>query len=85
MSDLLDGDPTPVRPILGSCLSARIIWFRRRREDAGLSMNALAAGLDQMAIARVESGGRTPNLRTAIKMADALDARLSEVLAEAGH
>lgn len=57
------------------------------REAKGLSMNQLAglAGLDQVAISRIEKGDRSPGLRTVLKIADALEVKLSEELRTLGQ
>lgn len=67
-----------------SQLAARL---QEVREAKGLSMNQLAglAGLDQVAISRIEKGDRSPGLRTVLKIANALEIRLSEELQALGH
>jgi transcriptional regulator with XRE-family HTH domain len=56
--------------------------LRQRRVELGLSVNKLAekAGMTHVGILKLESGDRTPMLRTALKLAKALDLRLSSVL-----
>lgn len=56
------------------------------REAKGLSMNALAglAGLDQVAVSRIEKGERSPGLRTMLKIAAALELELSKELGAVG-
>jgi transcriptional regulator with XRE-family HTH domain len=58
--------------------------LRQRREELGLSVNKLAemAGMPHVGILKLESGDRTPMLRTALKLAKALNLRLSSVLAD---
>jgi len=58
--------------------------LKRRREELGLSVNKLAekAGMTHVGILKLESGDRTPMLRTALKLAKALDLRLSSVLSD---
>lgn len=60
--------------------------LRRVREAKGMSMNQVAslAGLDQVAISRIEKGERSPTLRTLLKIADALEVTLSDELRSAG-
>lgn len=60
--------------------------LRELRIERGLSMNALAAqaGLDQMAISRIEKGERSPQLRTVLMICEALDVSLSKILKECG-
>jgi len=66
-----------------ACVSGQL---RVLREKRGLSMNALAgkAGLDQMAISRIEKGERSPQLRTVLMICEALEVSLSDVLKECG-
>lgn len=54
------------------------------RQEKGLSMNRLAelAGLDQVAISRIEKGERSPQLRTVLLMCEALDVSLADLLDE---
>ena len=56
--------------------------LRQRRVELGLSVNKLAekAGMTHVGILKLESGDRTPMLRTTLKLAKALDLRLSSVL-----
>ena len=58
--------------------------LRQRRVELGLSVNKLAekAGMTHVGILKLESGDRTPMLRTALKLAKALDLRLSSVLSD---
>lgn len=58
--------------------------LRAVREEKGISVNRLAetAGLTHVGVLNIESGNRSPQLRTALKLADALGIRLSEILAE---
>lgn len=60
--------------------------LKEAREAKGLSMNALAAlaGMDQVAVSRIEKGERSPTLRTALKLSDALELNLSNLLRESG-
>jgi len=53
-------------------------YLRERREKAGLTQQDLADRLEcqQPAIARLESGGVSPNLTTLRRIAEALDLRL---------
>lgn len=53
----------------------------RLREFRGLTQYALgkAAGLDGIAVARMERGERAPSLATAAKLADALGCSLDEL------
>jgi len=57
--------------------------LRQARIAKGLSMNQIAsrAGLDQVAISRIEKGERSPALRTLLKIASALEVNLSDILA----
>ena len=57
------------------------------REEKGISVNRLAelAGLTHVGILNIESGKRSPQLRTALKIADALDIRISDLLRSNGH
>ena len=67
--------------------AAIVARLRQRREELGQSVNKVAemAGINHAALLRLEDGSRTPMLRTALKLASALDLRLSEVLAELGY
>lgn len=68
-------------------LTAAVVGrLQQRREELGLSVNKLAelAGMTHVGILKLESGDRTPMLRTALKLSKALDLRLSSVLAELG-
>ena len=58
--------------------------LRQRRVELGLSVNKLAekAGMTHVGVMKLESGDRTPMLRTALKLAKALDLRLSSVLSD---
>jgi transcriptional regulator with XRE-family HTH domain len=58
--------------------------LRARREEMGLSMNELAsrAGLDQVAVSRIEKGERSPRVHTILKLAAALQIRASAIFAE---
>lgn len=61
--------------------------LRQRREELELSMNHLAdlCALDQRSISRIEKGERSPTLRTLLKIADALELKISDLLREAGQ
>ncbi len=65
-------------------IGAVVAKLRSVREEKGLSVNRLAetAGLTHVGVLNIESGNRSPQLRTALKLADALGIRLSEILAE---
>jgi len=58
--------------------------LKQRREELGLSVNKLSekAGMTHVGTPKLESGDRTPTLRTALKLAKALDLRLSSVLSD---
>ena len=58
--------------------------IRERRADKGLSHEQLAvkAGLDRSTISLYESGKRVPTITSAMRIATALDMRLSEMIAE---
>ena len=58
--------------------SATGAYVRRLREQAGLSQRELAhrLGCQQPAIARLEAGQASPNMRTLERIAEALDLRL---------
>lgn len=49
--------------------------LRDRREELGMSVNKLSkkAGMSHVGILQIESGERSPMLRNAIKLADALE------------
>lgn len=66
--------------------AAVVSRLRLRREELGLSVNKLAemAGMTHVAILKLESGERTPMLRTVLKLARALELRLSEVFEDLG-
>ena len=57
------------------------------REEKGVSVNRLAeiAGLTHVGILNIESGKRSPQLRTALKIADALGISLSDLLENTGN
>jgi transcriptional regulator with XRE-family HTH domain len=59
--------------------------LREARERQGLSMTAVAerAGLSQQMVSYVERGMRKPTLDTLIRVAEALELDLVEVLARA--
>jgi len=61
--------------------------FREIRMSQGLSMNRLAAmaGLDQVAISRIEKGERRPSLATALRICKALGINLSDELRKIDH
>lgn len=56
--------------------------LRERRALMGLSMLAVAerAGLSQQMVSYVERGLRNPSLETLLRLADALELRLSDLL-----
>lgn len=56
--------------------------LRTRREELGLSINKVAelAGLSHVGVLQIEGGERSPQLRTALKLAAALDLSLAKVL-----
>jgi DNA-binding XRE family transcriptional regulator len=58
--------------------------LRQRREDLGLTQQALAdnAGLTVTAVAMIERGERTPNLDTAARLCWALDVAAGVTLEE---
>ena len=68
-------------------IAAIVSCLRKRREELGLSVNKVAemAGINHAALLRLEDGSRTPLLRTSLKLAKALDLRLSQVLAHVGQ
>lgn len=56
--------------------------LRAERERLGLSQEALAdaAGLDRTYLSGVERGSRSPNLRSLIKLSDAMRLKLSRLM-----
>jgi transcriptional regulator with XRE-family HTH domain len=68
-------------------LTAAVVGrLRQRRQELGLSVNKLAelAGMTHVGILKLESGDRTPMLRTTLKLSKALGLPLSRVLADLG-
>lgn len=61
-----------------------ILKLRDIRVEKGLSMTEVAsrAGLDQVAVSRLEKGERSPMLRTAISIANALEVSFSDIIKE---
>lgn len=68
-------------------VTAIVARLRKRREELGLSVNKVAerAGMSHVGVLQIESGERSPLLRTAIKLAHALEIPLSSILSGAGH
>jgi DNA-binding XRE family transcriptional regulator len=68
-------------------VAALVERLRQRRLEQGLSVNKVAelAGMSHVGLLQIESGERTPMLRTALKIADALNSKLSDSLLDAGH
>ena len=65
---------------------ARLVaLLKARRETLGLSLNETAwrAGLNHTMVLRVERRERTPTIETLLRMAEALEANLAQLLAEA--
>jgi len=60
--------------------------IRARRRRVGLSQEALAvdAGIDRSHMGKIERGERNVTLLNVIKIADALNCKPSEILADAG-
>lgn len=60
--------------------------LKAAREGKGMSMNQLAslAGIDQVAVSRIEKGERSPTLRTVLKITQALGLKLSDLLGKDG-
>jgi transcriptional regulator with XRE-family HTH domain len=60
--------------------------FRARRKALGLSQEALAdaAGIDRAHMGKIERGERNVTLLNIVKIAAALDGKVSDLLAEAG-
>jgi transcriptional regulator with XRE-family HTH domain len=58
--------------------------IRRRREEVGLTLTELArrAGLTKGALSKIETGKGSPAIATILRIAEALDATLSELFAE---
>ena len=58
--------------------------IRNRRVELGLSHEQLAvkAGLNRSTISLYESGNRVPTITSALRVAAALDVRLSDMIAE---
>ncbi len=58
--------------------------IRSRRVELGLSHEQLAvkAGLDRSTVSLYESGKRVPTIPSALRVAAALDVRLSDMIAE---
>lgn len=56
--------------------------LRAEREHLGLSQEALAdkAGLDRTYLSGVERGVRSPNLRSIVKIASAMELKLSKLM-----
>ena len=56
--------------------------FQEIRESQELSKNVVSekSGLSRSAIMRIEKGERVPSLNTLLRLAKALDVRLSEVI-----
>lgn len=59
--------------------------IKRARLQAGMSQEALAraVGVTRVAIARYETGERTPNVRIASRIAEALGCKLDDLIKEA--
>jgi transcriptional regulator with XRE-family HTH domain len=59
--------------------------LRQIREKHGLSMNQVAerAGLSQQMVSYVERGMRNPTLETLLRLTDALDVDLADVIRQA--
>lgn len=59
--------------------------LKAEREQRGLSMTVLGerAGLSQQSVSYIERGLRIPNLDTLFRLADALEIKLSPLIAEA--
>jgi transcriptional regulator with XRE-family HTH domain len=67
-------------------VSARVAQLlQHRREALGLSMNAVAqrAGLSQQMVSYVERGMRNPTLETLLRICDALETPLEDVIRRA--
>ncbi len=75
---------SPKDPYEDACARVAAV-LREERESRGLSMTALAtrAGLSQQSVSYVERGMRIPNLDTLLRVCDALDVPLPEILARA--
>ena len=61
------------------------VVIRARREAAGMSQATLAynAGLSDSFVSQLERGLRGPTLNTIVGLAQALDAKISDLLGEA--
>jgi putative transcriptional regulator len=61
--------------------------LKEKRLEKGLSHQALAdaAGVDRSTISRVESGKRMPTILVCLKIANALNESLSELITESQH
>jgi predicted transcriptional regulator len=66
-------------------ITLTVTALRQRRERAGMSMNRLAekSGLSLTMISFVERGLRSPTLDTLLRIAEALDVELWQVLRQA--
>ncbi|BCX49851.1 transcriptional regulator, XRE family protein [Haloferula helveola] len=55
--------------------------LKARRESLGMSLSRLSelAGMSHVGILQIESGERSPQLRTIIKLAAALDLKLAKL------
>ena len=62
------------------------VVVRARRKASGLSQEALAdaAGIDRSHMGKIERGERNVSILNVIKIADALQSKSSDILAEAG-
>lgn len=63
-------------------LVARIVEkLKARREELGLSVNRTAelAGMSHVGLLQIESGARSPHLRTVVKIASSLELPLKDL------
>ena len=56
--------------------------LKARREELGMSVNKLSelAGMSHVSILKIESGENSPQLRTVLKLAAALEMDLGDIL-----
>ena len=67
--------------------SSLVKLLKEKRLEKGLSHQTLAdaAGVDRSTISRVESGMRIPTILVCLKITEALDESLSDLLKKAGE
>ncbi len=67
---------------LDALVAGIVARLKSRRLQLGMSVNKLSelAGMSHVGILQIESGNRSPQLRTALKLANALGLELGEVI-----